>query len=155
MRRREFIMMLGGAAVAWPLAAGAQQPERLRRIGVLMPYAENDADSQVRVRVFEQTLQQLGWTDGRNVRIDYRWTSGDADDVRRLAKELVRLGPDVIIGQTTPSARALGQETSTIPIVRSPIRFVRASSRPWRVPEATSPDSPCTSPPWAQSGWKC
>jgi putative ABC transport system substrate-binding protein len=106
MTRREFITLVSGAT-AWPLAALAQQGA-MRRIGVLISYAD---DLQIRVSVFQQTLQQLGWTDGRNIRIDYRWTAGDADEVRRLANELVQLDPDVIVSQTTPSVRALGQET--------------------------------------------
>jgi ABC-type uncharacterized transport system substrate-binding protein len=133
MKRREFILALGGAAAAWPLAARGQQGERIRRIGVLITYAD---DLQIRVSAFQQTLQQLGWTDGRNIRIDYRWTAGAADEVRRLAKELVRLDPDVIVGQTTPSVRALGQESHTIPIVfiqvTDPVRagFIVSMARP-------------------------
>ena len=96
MNRREFITLLGGAA-AWPLAARAQQAERMRRIGVLMHLAADDPESQARVAAFLQGLQQLGWTDGRNVRIDYRWAAGDADRIRRYAAELVALAPDVIL----------------------------------------------------------
>jgi putative ABC transport system substrate-binding protein len=131
--RREFITLIGGVAAAAPLAARAQQGERMRRIGVLISYSD---DLQIRVSVFQQTLQQLGWTDGHNIRIEYRWTAGDADEVRRLAKELVRLDPDVIVCQTTPSVRALGQETHTIPIVfiqvTDPVRagFVASMARP-------------------------
>jgi len=83
VKRREFITLLGGAAATWPLAARAQQAERMRRIGVLMDLAENDPEGQVRIAAFLQGLQQLGWTDGRNVRIDTRWTAGDADRTRR------------------------------------------------------------------------
>ena len=97
MRRREFITLLGGAAAAWPLAARAQQPERMRRIGVLMTAAADDPEWQARVAAFLQGLQQLGWTDGRNVRIDTRWGAGDADDIRKYAAELVALAPDVIL----------------------------------------------------------
>jgi putative tryptophan/tyrosine transport system substrate-binding protein len=131
--RREFITLLGGAA-AWPIAARAQQTER--RIGVLIPSTESDVDSQTRVSVFQQTLQQLGWTDGSNIRIEYRWTAGEADRIQRFAKELVQLAPDVIVGQATPSARALQQETRTIPIVfvqvTDPLRagFVASMARP-------------------------
>jgi len=117
MRRREFIALVSATALAWRLEAHAQQPERMRRIGLLIPHAESDAESQYRVKVFQQALEQLGWTDGRNIRIDYRWTAGEDERVRRLAKELVQLAPDVIVGQMTPSARALKNETSTIPII--------------------------------------
>src|SRR5215468_6060968 len=91
MKRREFITLLGGAAAAWPLAARAQQGERMRRIGVLMDLAENDPEGQARLAAFLQGLAQLGWTDGRNVRIDTRWTAGDADRTRRQAAELIAL----------------------------------------------------------------
>ena len=97
IRRREFITLLGGAAAAWPLAARAQQPERMRRIGVLMNLAADDPEGQARIAAFLQGLQQLGWTDGRNVRIDTRWAAGDADRSRRYAAELVALAPDVIL----------------------------------------------------------
>src|SRR6476620_11264400 len=91
MKRREFITMLGGAAAAWPLAASAQQAERIRRIGVLMPLRADDPESPARVTAFAQGLQQFGWTDGRNVRIDYRWAVVDADRHRRYVAELVAL----------------------------------------------------------------
>jgi putative ABC transport system substrate-binding protein len=97
MRRREFITLLGGAAVAWPLAARAQQPERMRRIGVIMSLAADDPEDQARVSALRQGLQQVGWTDGRNVRIDTRWPGSDVDLVRRYAAELVALAPDVIL----------------------------------------------------------
>jgi len=97
MRRREFITLIGGAAAAWPLAARAQQAERVRRIGVLMSLGANDAEGQARLAAFLQGLQQLGWIDGRNVRIDTRWGAGDADRTRRYAAELVALAPDVIL----------------------------------------------------------
>ena len=95
MQRREFITLLGGAAITWPLAARAQQGERMRRIGVLMDLAENDPEGQARIAAFLQGLAQLGWTDGRNVRIDTRWTGGDADRTRRQAAELIALAPDI------------------------------------------------------------
>ena len=91
MKRREFITLLGGAAVAWPLAARAQQPERMRRIGVLMGQAADDPEAQARVAAFVQGLQELGWTDGRNVRIDTRWAGASAAEIRRHAAELVAL----------------------------------------------------------------
>ena len=116
MRRREFITLLGGA-VTWPLAAHAQKPDRMRRLGVLMAVAESDADVRKGISIFQQTLQELGWKDGQNIRIDYRW--GDADDARiqALAKELVDLQPDVLVGHSTPSAKGLLKQTSSIPIV--------------------------------------
>ena len=93
MKRREFISLLGGAAAAWPVAARAQQPERMRRIGVLTNLTENDPEGQARIAAFLQGLQQLGWTDGRNVRIDTRWTAGDVERIRKHAAELVALAP--------------------------------------------------------------
>jgi putative ABC transport system substrate-binding protein len=116
LRRREFITLLGGAA-AWPRAARAQQPERVRRIGVLMNLAADDPESQTRNAAFLQGMQQLGWTDGRNVRIDYRWAAGDADRFRTYAAELVALAPDVILASTSPAVAALQQATRSVPIV--------------------------------------
>jgi putative ABC transport system substrate-binding protein len=116
MRRREFITLIGGAG-AWPLAARAQQPERIRRIGGLTGYAETDPDSQSRFAIFQHRLQELGWTIGQNMQIDYRWSAGDADQARALAKKLVEMQPDVILAETTPAVRALQQVTDTIPIV--------------------------------------
>jgi ABC-type uncharacterized transport system substrate-binding protein len=115
--RREFITLLGGAAVAWPLGARAQQGERARRIGVLMGQAANDPEGQARIAAFLQGLQELGWSVGRNVRIDIRWSAGNADDTRKYAAELVALAPDIILASTTPSAGALLQATRTVPIV--------------------------------------
>jgi putative tryptophan/tyrosine transport system substrate-binding protein len=117
VKRREFITLLGGAAVAWPVAARAQQSERGRRIGVLMSLASNDRESPFRVAALQQALEQLGWTAGRNIRIDYRWTGGDANLTRTFAKELVELKPDVIIGVTTPLVAAILRETRTVPVV--------------------------------------
>jgi len=99
MRRRDFIKVVGGAAAAWPLVARAQQPDRMRRIGVLTagPADADDPDGQARSAAFLQGLQQLGWTDGRNIRIDYRLGAGDADNMRKYAAELVALAPDVIL----------------------------------------------------------
>jgi putative ABC transport system substrate-binding protein len=117
MRRGEFISLLGGAA-AWPLAARAQQPERMRRIGVLMGFLENDLEAQAYIAAFRDGLQKLGWTEGRNVRIDTRWaTPADVDSMQRFAKELVALQPDLILSNTTPTTAALLQQTRTIPIV--------------------------------------
>src|SRR6516162_6629729 len=117
MRRREFITVLGGAT-AWPLAAHGQQGERIRRIGVLTAGTPaQDADMQVRNAAFLQTLQQLGWTVGRNVQIDYRWGMGSADSNRRYAAELVALAPAGIVGAGTASVGTLMQATRTVPIV--------------------------------------
>jgi putative tryptophan/tyrosine transport system substrate-binding protein len=116
MRRRDFITLLGGAA-AWPLAARAQQGERVRRIGVLMTQAANDPEGQARIAAFLQGLQELGWSVGRNLRIDIRWSAGKADDTHKYAAELVALAPDIILASTTPSVAALLQATRTVPIV--------------------------------------
>jgi putative ABC transport system substrate-binding protein len=117
LRRRQFITLLGSAAAAWPLAARAQQGERGRRIGVLMNLAADDAEGQARIAAFLQGLQQLGWTDGGNVRIDYRWAAGDASRFQRYAEELLALAPDVILASATPSIQALQRATRTVPIV--------------------------------------
>jgi putative ABC transport system substrate-binding protein len=116
MRRREFITLLGGAA-AWPLGARAQQPERMRRIGVLLPATADNPQFQTWVGAFLQELGQLGWTIGRNVRIDTRWATANADEVRRHAKELVALAPDVILAHGGSTVRPLLQATRTVPIV--------------------------------------
>ena len=118
MRRRQFLGVLGGAAVAWPLAAGAQPGERMRRIGVLMGAAADDPESQARIAAFAQGLAQLGWADGRNVQIDTRWATTNADDLRRHAAELAALAPDVILSATgTATVAPLLQATRTVPIV--------------------------------------
>jgi putative ABC transport system substrate-binding protein len=115
--RRAFITLICGAAAAWPLAAPAQQPERMRRIGVLMNLAADDAEGQARLAAFVHDLQQLGWTDGRNVRIDVRWVAGDARLFHRYADELLALAPDAILASATPSVQALQQATGAVPIV--------------------------------------
>jgi putative ABC transport system substrate-binding protein len=117
MRRREFITLLGGAAAAWPIAAHAQQGERVQRIGVLMPGDENDPVFKTRLSAFMQALADLGWTDGRNVRMDFRWGVGDNNRIRALAQELVGLQPDIIATNGTPETVAVQRETRTIPIV--------------------------------------
>jgi putative ABC transport system substrate-binding protein len=116
MKRREFITGLGSAAV-WPLAARAQQDDRVRRIGVLMPFDENDPLAKIRLSAFTQALADLGWTDGRNVRMDLRWGRGDNNRIRALAQELVGLQPDIIATNGTPATIAVQRETLTIPIV--------------------------------------
>ncbi|MGB8234355.1 MAG: ABC transporter substrate-binding protein [Pseudolabrys sp.] len=118
MQRRNFIRLLGGAAVAWPLVARAQQSDRVRRIGVLLAATADDPDYQARIAAFQQGLQQLGWSDGHNVHIDTRWATTKADDIRRHAAELAALAPDVILAGTgTATVAPLLQATRTVPIV--------------------------------------
>jgi putative ABC transport system substrate-binding protein len=116
MRRREFIAGLGGA-IAWPLAARAQQPERMRRLGVLMSTNENDPVAQARVAALHRGLAEFGWTEGRNLAIEWRWSGGDIARTREYAAELVHLAPEVLLGNGTPATAALKQATTTIPIV--------------------------------------
>jgi putative ABC transport system substrate-binding protein len=136
MRRRQFITLLSGAAAAWPLSARAQQAERARRIGVLMNLAADDAEGQAWIAEFLQALQQLGWTDGSNVRVDYRWAAGDAGRFQRYAEELLALAPDVILASATPSVQALQRSTRTVPIVFTLVTdpvgagFVQSLARP-------------------------
>ena len=137
MRRREFITLLGGAAAVWPLAARAQQPDRVRRIGVLMGYSESDSEAQSELAAFVQELQKLSWADHRNLRIDIRWaTPTDAAAMQRSAKELVALQPDLILSSTTPTTTTLLQQTRTIAIVFATVGdpigsgFVASLSRP-------------------------
>src|SRR5262245_36476706 len=117
MKRREFITLLGGAAVAWPLAARAQQAERMRRIGVLMSLSEDDPEDEQRRAVLQQALHQLGWSEGRSLHIEYRWFAGEPARAQALAKELVALKLDLIITASTPGLIAVGRETHTVPIV--------------------------------------
>ena len=136
MRRREFITLLGGAAAAWPLAARAQQPERMRRIGVLSALLEDDPESVARRAVFEQALQALGWTAGRNLRIDYRWTGNDRAVIQKFATELVALAPDVILTSGNFIMAPMLQAARTIPIVFTQVidpvgsGFVESMARP-------------------------
>jgi putative tryptophan/tyrosine transport system substrate-binding protein len=117
MRRREFITLLGGTVVAWPLAAHAQQTGAVRLIGVLMGYAESDAAAQSWIAAFRDALAKLGWMEGSNLRIELRWSAGDPDRMKTFAKELVDLRPDAILSHTTPVTGVLVRETRTIPIV--------------------------------------
>jgi len=117
MKRRKFITLLGGVAAAWPLVARAQQPERMRRIGVLMALSANDPEGQAWVAAFLQGLQELGWSVGRNVIVDIRWLTGNNADARKYAAELVALAPDVILGNGSYAVASLLQVTSTVPIV--------------------------------------
>ena len=153
MRRREFIAGLGGAA-AWPLVARAQQPDRMRRIGVLGGYAANDPEVAPRVAALQQGLEGLGWSVGRNVRIEYRWAGGETDRIRAYATELVTQGSDLFLTSTTPTLRALQQATRTIPIVFVAISdpvgvgFVASLAHPG----ATLPASAVTIPLWRENG---
>jgi putative ABC transport system substrate-binding protein len=118
MKRREFITLLGGAAATWPLAAHAQQPDRMRRIGVLMAHAESDPEFQAYVAAFREGLQNLGWVEGRNFRLDFRWGALDDAELRkRAAIELIALKPDLIVTQNTPPTATMLQQTRTIPVV--------------------------------------
>ena len=134
MIRRDFITLFGGAAAAWPLAARAQPADRMPRIGVLM--TTDDAEGQARMRAFLQGLQHLGWVDGRNVRIEARWTVGKADNVRRYVAELAALAPDVIVATGSASVGLLLQTTHAIPIVFAQVvdpvgaGFVESLARP-------------------------
>ena len=135
-RRRQFIAALGGAAVTWPLAARAQQPKRVRRIGVLMTRAADDPEGRAYLGAFVQGLQEAGWADGRNVEIDTRYAAGDARQFRKYAAELVALEPDVLLASSTPAVTALQQASRTVPIVFAGISdpigsgFVESFSRP-------------------------
>jgi putative tryptophan/tyrosine transport system substrate-binding protein len=136
MIRREFITLLGSAAASWPLAAGAQQPARMRRIGVLMNLTADDPESPARLAAFAQGLADLGWTIGRNLRIDYRWAAGDPERIRRDADELVALAPDLILSSGTPTVAALQKATRSVPIVFAQVvdpvgnGFVETLARP-------------------------
>ena len=136
MKRREFITLIGGATAAWPLAARAQQGEGVRRIGVLMGLAESDPEGHSRAAAFRQGLEQLGWIEGRNVRIELRWAAGDVDRARSYAAELVAFAPDVIFAGATSALAALQPATKTIPIVFAQVTdpvgagFVTSLGRP-------------------------
>ena len=136
MRRRKFITLIGGAAVAWPLSARAQQPERIRRVGVLLGTAESDPEAQSLISATRRRLEQLGWSEGRNIRMKNRWTAGDNERLRAYAAELAQLNSDVIVCEGTPVVAAVQQATRTIPVVfvnaNNPIGsgFVASIARP-------------------------
>src|SRR5262245_52574339 len=137
MRRRNFIALLGGGAAAWPRAARAQQPARMRRVGVLMAHPDTDPEFKAYVGAFWEGLGKLGWTEGRSIQIDFRWGAlDDAEARQRSAKELIGLQPDVILTQNTPPTASMLQQTRTIPvvfvIVADPVGsgFVQSLSRP-------------------------
>jgi putative ABC transport system substrate-binding protein len=117
MRRREFITMLGGAAAAWPLVARAQQTGKVARVGVLMGYAESDAEAEAWIAIFLHGLKQLGWIEGRNIRFDYRWAGGNVERMQSYSAELAELNPDLVLVGSTPALAALWRQTRTIPIV--------------------------------------
>ena len=157
MRRRQFITLLGGAAAAWPLAVRAQQGERVRRIGVLHTPAVDDPDGQARNAAFLEGLQQFGWTEGRNVRIDTRWSAGDADRIRRYVAEFVAFLPDVIVASGSATVGRLLQATRTAPIVfvnvPDPVGagYVDSLARPAAMPPASFYLSMAS----AGNGWSC
>ena len=157
MQRRDFIKVVAGSAVAWPLAVWARRPDRVRRIGVLMSALESNSEYHVYVSDFRKELQKLGWAEGRNLRIDYRWGALNAESRQQFAIELVAMQPDLILSQNTPTTASLRQQTRTIPIVfvRSPIRSAAALSRTSRTRAVTS----LVSSRWRRrspaSGWGC
>jgi ABC-type uncharacterized transport system substrate-binding protein len=136
MKRREFITLLGGAAVGWPLAARAQPTDQKRRVGVLMHMSENHAEGQARLAAFREGLQELGWIDGRNLRLEVRWSVGDVERIRRFAAELVALRADVIFASASNTVAALQKATRTVPIVFAAVidpigaGFVESMARP-------------------------
>jgi putative tryptophan/tyrosine transport system substrate-binding protein len=136
MRRRDFIKVVAGSAVTWLPAARAQQPEQMRRIGVLLNLAADDPESAARITAFAQGLEKFGWTVGRNVRIDYRWAAGDTRRFQKYAEELVAFAPNILLAAATPSVQALQQATQTVPIVfvgvTDPVAagFVNSLARP-------------------------
>jgi putative tryptophan/tyrosine transport system substrate-binding protein len=136
MRRREFLNLVAGAVAAWPVAVHAQRPDRMRYIGVLMSYAEDNPDGKLRLAAFAQGLQELGWTVGRNIQIEYRWSAGDAERTREYAAELVALAPDVILAGNTSTVGPLQQATPIVPIIFAGVvdpvgaGFVHSLARP-------------------------
>jgi putative ABC transport system substrate-binding protein len=158
MRRRDFITLLGGAVAAWPIMARAQQPDRIRRLAAMMGgrNADTDASGRAWFSAFRQSLQELGWVEGRDFRADYRWPAGDSDRMRAIAKEFVDLKPDVLFAGSTPSVAALLRETRTIPIVftnlSDPVGTGFVASL---VPAATRRGSPRSSIRSPANGWRC
>ena len=156
MRRRDFIAGLGGAA-AWPVVVRAQQADRVRRIAVLVGYAEDDPNVQVWLPAFRQGLEKLGWSEDRNIRIDYRFAPNSGGRVQELAKGIVALRPDAILTTNAPVTAAVHEETRTIPIVfvTCPTLLVLASSQIWRGPAQMSPASYCMKRASPANGWAC
>jgi putative ABC transport system substrate-binding protein len=150
------MMLLGGAGAAWPLVARAQQAERMRRMGVLMAYAESDSEAQAWVAAFREGLQKRGWTEGRNIGIDVRWATGDREAIQRSAKELVASQPELLLASSTPPTAALLQQTRTIPIVFALVSdpvgsgFVKSFPRP-----GGNVTGFTTMEPTMAGGWNC
>src|SRR5262249_35906708 len=158
MRRRDLIKFIGGVAATWPVGLRAQQTERMRSIGVLSGLVADDAAGKARIRAFQQKLQQLGWTDGRNVRIDIRWSASHADHVRKYAAELVASAPDVILAAGGSSVVGpLMQATRTVPIVfaSATVPSPTATSTAWRDRAAMQLVSWRTDTARAANGWGC
>jgi len=153
--RRELLAALGGAAVAWPLAARAQQTGRMRHIGVLTPFPADDAEGHAWLTVFTQALQQSGWTVGQNVRIDYRWGPGNPATMRKYATELVALQPDVILAITSAAVAPLLEASRAVPIVFALVadQVAAVMSRAWRGRAATPPALPSSNIQSAGNGW--
>jgi putative tryptophan/tyrosine transport system substrate-binding protein len=156
MKRRDFILLLGGAAVAWPLAARAQQPERTRRIGVLMGRASGDPEGQKQAAALQRGLEELHWSSPRNIEIEYRWPAGDAVRAQAQAKELVELGVDIILANGTPSLVAARRATETIPIVfvavADPVAqgFVRSLAQPGGMITGFGVEEPSMGAKWVE-----
>ena len=155
IERRKFLATLGGAAVAWPLAARGQQPGATPRIGLLSVFAESDPEGQTLIRELIQRLQELGWVNGRNVQIDFRFSDADATGTSMLATELIELRPDVVLAAGALAATALRQQTLSIPIVFVQVRSLPASSPTWHGRRAISPASPISSFRSGGSGCSC
>ena len=157
MQRRSFIALLGGAAFAWPLAARAQQGERMRRIGIIGGAAADNPDAQAQQAAFLQGLQQLGWIDGRNMRIESRWTGGNPAKARQYAAELIALGPDVIFASGSSALDRCSRRAARCRSYSraSPTRSALASSIVWRGRAATRPALCFSNTVCAGSGWRC
>ena len=156
MRRREFITLVGGGAAAWPLAARAQQGDRIRRVGMLLAFTENDPDMRARISAFRQRFTDLGWTDGRNVRIDYRFSGSDIERLRANAKELLALAPDIMFAHSNPGLAALRQENRTVPTVfvqvADPVGsgFIQSLARPGGVTTGFTNFEPAMGSKWVE-----
>ena len=157
MRRREFITASVARRRRRPLAASAQQPNRMRLIGVLTPFAANDAEGQARLMVFAQGLQHSGWIVGQNIRIEYRWGDGKADTMRKYAAELVALAPDVMLASSSAAVAPLLEVTRTVPIVFAGVGdpvaggYVESQARPG----GNATGFTASNIPWAENGWNC
>ena len=155
MKRREFISLLGGAAAAWPLAAGAQQADKVHRISVVNIIAENDPEASPRVTAFELGLRRLGWATERDLRIDYYWDAGDSAHRRVVAKQVAETRPDVVVTAATPATEALRDEARGVPIVfvQVLIQWVRVWLRAYRILEPILPGFLTLNSRWLANGW--